>query len=69
MDPQYNAIDSNTLESVGGKKKMVRKIKHSSVTYPQKRVMGTEKAGPDPTTSPKKVTKKSGAKKYTRKVK
>lgn len=64
MDPQYNAVDSNTLESVGGKKKMSRKIKNSSVTYPQKRILGTEKAGPDPTTSPKRITKKSGAKKY-----
>lgn len=65
MDPQYNAVDSNTLESVGGKKKMSRKIKNSSVTYPQKRILGTEKAGSDPTTSPKRITKKSGAKKYT----
>lgn len=65
-DPQYNAVDTNSLESVGGKK-MVKKIKHSSVTYPQKRVLGTEKKiNADPTTSPKRVTKKSGARKYVK---
>jgi len=70
MDPQYNAVETNTLESVGGRKKMAKKIKASSVTYPQKRVLGTEKkVHTDPTTSPKRVTKKSGAKKYTRMVK
>jgi hypothetical protein len=70
MDPQYNAVDSNTLESVGKRKKMAKKIKHSSVTYPQKRVLGTEKkVNADPSTSPKRITKKSGAKKYTRMVK
>lgn len=69
MDSQYNAVDSNSLESVGGKR-MAKKIKHSSVTYPQKRVLGTEKkVNADPTTSPKRVTKKSGAKKYARMVK
>lgn len=68
MDPQYNSVDTNSLESVGkGHKKMAKKIKHSSVTYPQKRVLGTEKkVSTDPTTSPKKVTRKSGAKKYTK---
>jgi hypothetical protein len=68
MDPQYNSVDSNSLESVGkGRRKMAKKIKHSSVTYPQKRVLGTEKKiHSDPTTSPKKITKKSGAKKYTK---
>lgn len=70
MDPQYNAVDSNSLESVGGKKRMARKIKGSSVTYPQKRILGTEKkVNADPTTSPKRVAKKTGAKKYTRMVK
>lgn len=71
MDPQYNSVDTNSLESVGkGRKKMSRKIKHSSVTYPQKRITGTEnKVHSDPTTSPKKITKKSGAKKYARMVK
>lgn len=65
MDPQYNAVDTNSLESVGKRKKMARKIKNSSVTYPQKRIKGTEKkVNADPTTSPKRVTKKSGAKKY-----
>lgn len=70
MDPQYNAVDSNTLESVEKRKKMAKKIKHSSVTYPQKRVLGTEKkVHSDPTTSPKRTTRKSGAKKYTKVVK
>lgn len=70
MDPQYNAVDSNSLESVGKRKKMAKKIKHSSVTYPQKRVLGTEKkVHADPTTSPKRTTRKSGAKKYARMVK
>lgn len=68
MDPQYNAVDSNSLESVGGKK-MAKKIKKSSVTYPQKRVVIPGRAGADPTTSPKRVTKKTGAKKYARMVK
>ena len=67
MDPQYNAVDSNSLESVGKGKRMAKKIKHSSVTYPQKRVLGTEKKiHADPTTSPRKVTRKLGAKKYTK---
>lgn len=68
MDPQYNSVTTNTLESVGkGHKKMVKKIKHSSVTYPQKRFLGTEKkVSSDPTTSPNRVTRKSGAKKYTK---
>lgn len=70
MDPQYNAVDSNSLESVGRRKGMAKKIKHSSVTYPQKRVLGTEKkVHSDPTTSPKRVTRKSGDKKYARMVK
>jgi len=70
MDPQYNAVDTNSLESVGKGKRMSRKIKGSSVTYPQKRVLGTEKkVNADPTTSPKRITKKSGAKKYARMVK
>lgn len=67
MDPQYNAVDTNSLESVGKGKRMTRKIKHSSVTYPQKRILGTEnKVHSDPTTSPKKVTRKSGVGKYTK---
>lgn len=67
MDPQYNTVDTNSLESVGKGKRMAKKIKHSSVTYPQKRVLGTEKkVSADPTTSPKRITKKSGAKKYTK---
>lgn len=67
MDPQYNAVDSNSLESVGKGKRMSKKIKHSSVTYPQKRISGSEnKVKSDPTTSPKKITKNSGAKKYTK---
>lgn len=67
MDPQYNAVDSNSLESVGKGKRMARKIKRSSVTYPQKRILGTEKkVQADPTTSPKRVTRKSGAGKYTK---
>lgn len=67
MDPQYNAVDTNSLESVGKRKSMTRKIKRSSVTYPQKRILGTEKkVSADPTTSPKRITKKSGAKKYTK---
>lgn len=70
MDPQFNAVDSNSLESVGKRTKMARKIKGSGVTYPQKRILGTEKkVSVDPTTSPKRVTKKSGAKKYVRMVK
>jgi hypothetical protein len=49
---------------------MSKTIKHSSVTYPQKRIMGMEKkTHSDPTTSPKRTTKKSGARKYTRMVK
>lgn len=67
MDPQYNTVDTNSLESVGRRKGMAKKIRKSSVTYPQKRILGTEKKiHADPTTSPKKVTRKSGAKKYTR---
>ena len=67
MDPQYNTVDSNSLESVGKGRRMAKKIKHSSVTYPQKRVLGTEKkVHADPTTSPKRVTRKSGAGKYTK---
>ncbi len=58
----YDEVQSNSLESVG--KDGSKKIKHSSVTYPQKRVLGRERMGPDPTTSPKRVTKKSGARKY-----
>ena len=66
-DPQYNSVDSNSLESVGKKKSMAKKIKHSSVNYPQKRVLGTEKKiKSDPTTTPKRVTRKSGAGKYTK---
>lgn len=66
MDPQYNAVDSNSLESVGKGRRMAKKIKHSSVTYPQKRISGQEKKiHADPTTSPKRITKK-GAKKYTK---
>jgi hypothetical protein len=65
MDPQYNTVDTNSLESVGKRGKMAKKIKASSVTYPQKRYLGTEKkVTADPTTSPKKITKKTGAKKY-----
>jgi hypothetical protein len=60
-------LDTNSLESVGKRKTMAKKIMRSSVTYPQKRVLGTEKkVKADPTTSPKRVTKKSGAKKYTK---
>lgn len=66
MDPQYNEVDSNSLESVGKRKKMAKKIKASSVTYPQKRVVIPGKAGSDPTTSPKRVTQNSGAKNYTK---
>lgn len=67
MDPQYNSVDSNSLESVGRRKGMAKKIRKSSVTYPQKRVLGTEKKiNADPTTSPKKVTRKSGTRKYVR---
>jgi hypothetical protein len=71
MDPQYNTVDTNSLESVGeGRRKMAKKIRSSSVTYPQKRVLGTEKkVNADPTTSPKRVTRKSGSKKYARMVK
>ena len=66
MNTQYNTVDTNSLESVGKRRKMAKKIKHSSVTYPQKRVLGTEKKiHADPTTSPKHVTKK-GAKKYVK---
>jgi hypothetical protein len=66
-DPQYNTVDTNSLESVGRRKTMARKIKGSSVTYPQKRITGQEKkVNADPTTSPKRVTKKSGAKKYVK---
>lgn len=66
-DPQFNSVSTNTLESVGRRKGMAKKIKHSSVTYPQKRVLGTEKkVSADPTTSPRKVTRKTGAKKYTK---
>lgn len=69
-DPQYNSVDSNSLESVGRRKGMAKKIRKSSVTYPQKRILGTEKkVHSDPTTSPKRITRKSGAKKYTRTVK
>jgi hypothetical protein len=65
MDPQFNAVDSNSLESVG-RRKRVHKILHSSVTYPQKRITGQEKkVSPDPTTSPKRRTKKV-AKKYVK---
>jgi len=68
MDPQFNSVDSNSLESVG-RRKRVHKILHSSVTYPQKRISGQEKkTSADPTTSPKRKTKK-GAKKYVRIVK
>ncbi len=64
MDPQFNSVTTNSLESVG-RRKRVHKILHSSVTYPQKRITGQEKkVSADPTTSPKKITKKSGAKKY-----
>lgn len=64
MDPQYNSVDSNTLESVGGKK-VAKKIKKSSVTFPQKRITGQEKkVNADPTTSSKRVVRKTGAKKY-----
>lgn len=64
MDPQYNSVDSNSLESVGRRKKMAKKP-HTSVTYPQKRITGQEKKiHADPTTSPRKITRKSGAKKY-----
>lgn len=67
MDPQYNAVDSNSLESVGKGRKVAKKIKHSSVTYPQKRVLGTEKKiHSDPTTSTGKTVRKSGARKYTK---
>lgn len=70
MDPQYNAVDSNSLESVGKRNTMAKKIHGSSVTYPQKRITGQEKKiNADPTISPKRVTKKSGAKKYARMVK
>jgi len=63
-DPQYNSVDSNSLESVGGKR-VARKIKRSSVTYPQKRITGQEKKiHADPTTSTGKVVRKTGAKKY-----
>ena len=66
-DPQYNTVDTNSLESVGKRKKMAKKIEKSSVTYPQKRITGQEKKiNADPTTSPKRVTKKSGAKKYVK---
>lgn len=69
MDPQYNAVDSNSLESVG-RKRMSTKGKKSSVTFPQKRITGTEnKRLSDPTTSPKRITKKSGAKNYAKVVK
>jgi hypothetical protein len=69
MDPQYNTVDANSLESVGRRKKMAKKL-NTSVTYPQKRFLGTEKkVSSDPTTSPKRVAKKSGAKKYARMVK
>jgi hypothetical protein len=67
-DPQFNSVETNSLESVGRRKKMAKKL-HTSVTYPQKRITGQEKKiSGDPTTSPKKITKK-GAKKYTRMVK
>jgi hypothetical protein len=66
-DPQFNSVTTNSLESVGRRKTMARKIKGSSVTYPQKRITGQEKkVNADPTTSPRKITKKSGAKKYTK---
>jgi len=65
-DPLYNSVDSNTLESVG-RRKRVHKILHSSVTYPQKRISGQErKTHSDPTTSTGKVVRKSGAKKYVK---
>ena len=45
---------------------MAKKILKSSVTYPQKRFLGTEKkVNADPTTSPKRATKK-GAKKFVK---
>ena len=70
MDPQFNSVTTNTLESVGRRKDMAKKKPHTSVTYPQKRITGQEKkTHSDPTTSPRKVTRKSGAKKYTRMVK
>lgn len=64
-DPQYNSVETNSLESVGkGQKKMAKKL-YTSVTYPQKIITGQEKKiNADPTTSPKRVTKKSGAKKF-----
>lgn len=66
MDPQYNEIDTNSLESVGkGKtmKKTGKKLKGSNINYPQKKVTGMERTGMAKTT-PKRVTKRSGAKKY-----
>jgi hypothetical protein len=65
-DPQFNSVTANSLESVGkGKRTIGLKGHKSSVTYPQKRITGTEKKiNADPSTSPKNITKKSGAKKY-----
>jgi hypothetical protein len=40
-DVQFNEVDSNNLESVGSKGK-TKKIAKSSLTYPQKRVFGTQ---------------------------
>jgi hypothetical protein len=42
MDPQFNSVDSNSLESVGGRKKMRKKI---SVGETRKRFMTVKVPG------------------------
>ena len=67
MDPQYNSVETNSEESVGKGRRMKKHKKASGVTYPQKSITGQEKKiQSDPTTTSKRITKKSGAKKYTR---